>query len=140
MHHKWQSNDVQFLRYGARQTEFYVDLDHFLPFYSPNITENQNFEKTKKAWRYYHFTYMYHKWQAYDVWLLRFAVWQTEFCVVSNQNFEKMEEKKNTHTHTPGDITILHMGNMNENHDMWFLRHGLWQTEFFVILGHFLLF
>ena len=39
-----------------------------------------------------------------------------------------MEEKKthtHTRTHTPGDITILHMGNMNENRDIWFLRHGL---------------
>ena len=32
---KWQSYDVWFLRYGARQTEFFVILDYFLPFYKP---------------------------------------------------------------------------------------------------------
>ena len=49
VHHKWQSYDVWFLRYGARQTEFFVILDRFLPFYPPNDPENKNFEKTKKA-------------------------------------------------------------------------------------------
>ena len=47
--HKWQSYDVWFLRYGAWQTEFFVTLDCFFPFYPPNNTENQNFEKMKKA-------------------------------------------------------------------------------------------
>ena len=45
---KWQSYDVWFLRYGAWQTEFFVILDHFLPFYPPNNPKNQNFEKMKK--------------------------------------------------------------------------------------------
>ena len=31
-----------------RQTEFFVHLGHFLPFYLPNNLENQNFEKKKK--------------------------------------------------------------------------------------------
>ena len=43
LHHKWQSYDVWFLRYGAWQTEFFVILDHFLPFCSPIDPENQNF-------------------------------------------------------------------------------------------------
>ena len=44
------SYEVQFLRYRARQ-QFFVILDHFLPFYPqpPNNPENQNFEKTKKT-------------------------------------------------------------------------------------------
>ena len=45
VHHKWQSNDVWFLRYWARQTDFFVILDHFLPFYPPNKTKYQNFKK-----------------------------------------------------------------------------------------------
>ena len=49
VYHKWRSYDVWFLRYGARQTEFFVILDHFLPFYPPNNPENQNFEKIKKT-------------------------------------------------------------------------------------------
>ena len=61
VYHKWQSYDVLFLRYGVQQTEFFVILDHFLPFYSPNNSKNQNFQKTKKMpgdiiiLRYYHY-------------------------------------------------------------------------------------
>ena len=136
MHHKWQSYDVWFLRYGAQQTECFVILDHFLPFYPlmdpqnqnfrkmnntpediiilqmctindshkmygswdmkcnrhnflffallpPNNPKNQNFEKLKKnAWRYYHFTHLYHNWQSNDVWFLRYWAQQTDFFVI----------------------------------------------------------
>ena len=59
VYHKWKSYDVWFLRYGAWQTEFFVILDHFLPFYPNNNPKNQNFEKNeKKAWRYYHVTHV----------------------------------------------------------------------------------
>ena len=33
LHHKWLSYDVWFPRYGARQTEIFVILDHVLPFH-----------------------------------------------------------------------------------------------------------
>ena len=33
----------------ASATEFFVILDHFLPFYPPNNPKNQNFEKMKKT-------------------------------------------------------------------------------------------
>ena len=36
VYQKPQSYGVQFLRYKVRQTEFFVILGHFLPFYSPN--------------------------------------------------------------------------------------------------------
>ena len=86
LHHKWQSYDVWFLRYEAWQTEFFVILDHFLPFYSPNNWKNQNFEKIKKsAWRNYHFTQVYHKWPSYDVSFLRYEAWQTEFLLNLDQ-------------------------------------------------------
>ena len=49
VHHKWQSYDVWFLRYGVQRTEFLVILDCFLPFYPPNNPKNQNFEKMKKS-------------------------------------------------------------------------------------------
>ena len=32
-----------------RQTEFFVIMDRFLPFYPPMDPENQNFEKMKKT-------------------------------------------------------------------------------------------
>ena len=89
VHHKWQSYDVWFLRYGAWWTEFFVILDHFLHFYPPNNTKSQNFEKIfKNTWRYYHFTDVYHEWQSHDVW-------------------------------TPGDIITLHMCTVNDNHMMY---------------------
>ena len=54
--------DLWFLRYGAWQTEVFVILDSFLPFYPSNNLKNQNFEKmNKNTWRYYHFTHVYHK-------------------------------------------------------------------------------
>ena len=31
-----------------QQTDFFIILDHFLPFYPPNNPKNQNFEKLKK--------------------------------------------------------------------------------------------
>ena len=43
-------HEVWFLRYGVRQTEFFVILGYFLPFYPPNDPENQNFEKMKCCW------------------------------------------------------------------------------------------
>ena len=37
----------------------------------------------------------------------------------------------------PWDIILLHMCTINEDH-IWFLKYKAQQTEFFVILGHFL--
>ena len=42
---KNNNNDLWFLIYHARQTEFFVILGYFLPFYPSNNLENQNFEK-----------------------------------------------------------------------------------------------
>ena len=61
-------------------------FDHFVsfsPFFCPNNSDNQNFEKMKKekkTWRYYHFTHVYHKWQSYDEWFLRYGMqWTVDF-------------------------------------------------------------
>ena len=48
VYHIWKSYDIRVLRYGARQTEFFLILDHFLPFYPPKNPEKQNFEKNQK--------------------------------------------------------------------------------------------
>ena len=45
----YNHNDVWFLWYGVRQTEFFVIMDRFLHFYLPMDTKNQNYEKLKKA-------------------------------------------------------------------------------------------
>ena len=77
-------------------------------------SENQNFEKIlKKAWRYYHFTHVYHKLQTYHGLFLRYQGKHDRHNFLSfgpffpfyppnnlkNQNFEKIKE-------TPGEIII----------------------------------
>ena len=74
---------------------------------------------------------MHPKWKSYDVWLLRYRVWQTECFVIldrslpfyppmesENQNFENIKIM-------PGDIIILHMCIINDNHMMY----GYWDME-----------
>ena len=89
--HKFTLNEGHMM-YGSwdirHNGQFFVILGHFLPFDAPN-PKNQNFEKNKKmkkkkkkAWRYYHFTPVYHKWQSYDVLFLRYGARQTEFFVI----------------------------------------------------------
>ena len=88
--HKFTLNEGHMM-YGSwdirHNGQFFVILGHFLPFDAPN-PKNQNFEKIKKmkkkkkAWRYYNFTPVYHKWQSYDVLFLRYGARQTEFFVI----------------------------------------------------------
>ena len=62
-------DDVCFLRYEARQTEFFVILSHFLHFYTtnnPTKKKKKKFQKIKKkkkkkknAWRDHHFKQVY---------------------------------------------------------------------------------
>ena len=49
VYNKWRSYDVWFSRYKVWMTEFFLILDHFLPFYPIGNTKNQNFEKMKKT-------------------------------------------------------------------------------------------
>ena len=83
----------------------------------------------KNAQRYYHFTFVYHKWRSCDTWFLIDGAQRTEFFVIwtilcpftppntENQNFEKMKK-------LPEDIIILHMCTINEkSYDVSFLRY-----------------
>ena len=124
---KWQLYDVWFLRYEAWQTEFFAILDHFLPFYPPNNSKNENFEKLKKnTWRCYHFSLctingnhmMYGFWDiACDGCNCSFS-FCTSFCpftpltCLKNENLKKMKK-------TPGDIIILHQCTKNHNHKLY---------------------
>ena len=87
------------------ETEFFVVLDHFLPFYPPNNLKIKILKKWKKSSGDIIILYMHHKWQTY-VWLLRYGAQQTEFFVIldrfltfyppkdpENQNFEKAKKK-----------------------------------------------
>ena len=49
MHRTWRSYHVWFLRYVARQTEFFFFFDHFLSFYSPlQHRKSKSWKKRKK--------------------------------------------------------------------------------------------
>ena len=61
MYHKWQSHDVQFLRYGAWLTRFFLILGHFCCFTTITMQKIKILKKRKKnknAWRYYPFTHV----------------------------------------------------------------------------------
>ena len=101
----------------------------FCPFTTPppsrhGLRKSKFWKNGKLAWRY-HFTQVYHKWQWYDVWLLRYEAWVTNFFVIldhflsfylpnnpRNQNFEKLKK-------TPGDITILQKCIKNNDHMLY---------------------
>ena len=82
-YHKWQSYDVLFLRYEVWQTNFFVILDCFLPFYPlpppptpPTLTTQKlkfwkNWKKT--SWRYHHFTQVYQKSWSYAILFPRYG-------------------------------------------------------------------
>ena len=110
----------------------------FCPF-----TEKSKFWKKEKAWSH-HLTLVYHKWQSYDVvWFLRYKVQWTELFGEYFLPFRPplqtwkikilIKWKKNSWRYYH-----LYHKCINENHDIWFLRYGMWQTEFFLTLDHFL--
>ena len=49
VYHKWKSYDVWFLRYGARQTGFFLFLNNFLPFCPPLTTQKIKIWKKKSG-------------------------------------------------------------------------------------------
>ena len=77
-HHKWQSLDAWFPRYGVWQN-FLSLWAIFCPFTPLGIQKIKILKNWKNPWRYYPFTNAYHKWQSYDVWFLRYGVQRTEF-------------------------------------------------------------
>ena len=150
VYQKLQSYHVQFLRYGMRQTEFFVILGHFLPLHLlPNDPENQNF---KKEWKkcleissfYTYIRTINEDHIIYGSWNKRcdrqkFLSFWAIFCPFSppdnqeNQNF-KTEKKK-----TPGNVIILHICTINDNYMM---MYGSWDMQcdkrnIFVILDCF---
>ena len=142
MYQKSQSYDVKLQRYKVRQTEFFIILGHFLPFYSPcNDPKNQN------SWRYYPFIHIYmctinEDHMIYGSWnkrcnrqeFLWFRVICCPFSPLTTQKIKILKFRK-----TFGDMIILYICNINDNH----VRYGSWDMEpnrqpFFVILDHFL--
>ena len=102
----------------------------FCPFTPVTTQKIKILKKWNKSWRYY-FTHVYHNWQSCDEWFLRYGARRKKVFVIfdcflrfyppkkpENQNFEKMKK-------SPGDIIILHMCTINDNHMMY----GFWDME-----------
>ena len=116
---------------GVQRTEFFVILDRFLPFYSPNSLKNQNFEKMKKiTWRCYPFTQVFHKWLS---WCIvpetssatdNFLSFWTIFCPFTPYQLEKSILWKNKKK-TTVNVILLHRCTLNDNHMMY----GFWDTK-----------
>ena len=87
--------------------QFFIILGLFCQFTLLTTQKTKLKKKEKTTWNYYHFTLVYHKWQSYNVWFLKYGAWQQiEFCSISNhflpfyptnnlknQNFEKVFKK-----------------------------------------------
>ena len=119
MYHKWRLYDVCFLRYGARQTEFFVILDHFLPFYPTKQSKKSKIWKKEKnsvpelmvicytvpeIWRVTNAIFIFH---------LFWAI----FCSFTPLTARKIKILKKWNN-TPG-IIILHMCTKNYDHMMY---------------------
>ena len=79
VHHKSRSYDVWFLRYKMQRTKFLSFWTIFCPLTLPTTQKIKVLKDKKRAWRYYHFTLVYHIWRSYDVWFLTYQVQQTYF-------------------------------------------------------------
>ena len=129
VYHEWKSYDVCLLRYKAWQTELFVILDHFFPF-TPLTTHKI---KILKKWKKppgdiitLHMCPINDNHMMYNSWNMKHD--DRIFCHFGpflpfypcnnpkNQNFEKLKK-------TPGDIIILHMCAINDNHMMY----GSWE-------------
>ena len=131
MYHKWKSYDVWFLRYGVCDRQNFLSFWTVFSPFSPLTTQKiKNFEKITKAWINYHFTHVYHKWQLYDVWLLRYWAQQTEYFVILDHfcpfiplTIQKIKILKKWKK-TLQDIIILHKCTVNGN-DMMYGSSGM---------------
>ena len=122
------------------ERQFFVIFGHFLPSNTPNNPKYQNFEKTKKKSE----DIILHMCITNDNHIMcgvlqRFLSFWTIFCPFNPLTTQKIKILKTMKKH-PGDIIILHVYHKWKSYHVWFLRYGAWQTYFFVILGHFLLF
>ena len=107
LHHKWQSYDAWFLRYVTQQNflSFWTVFCPFTPPWTQKSKFWKNEEKKKTPEDIIVLQNVYHKWQPYDVWFLRYGMQKTGFLVIldcflpfypsnnpKNQNFEKWKK------------------------------------------------
>ena len=119
------------MKYSSWDTEldriFSVILGYFLSFYPPTPYQPRKpkfWKNETSIWRCHPFKLVQQKIRSYDVYLLRHAVRHIKFFVIqiifcsftllrtSKLTFGKMEK-------TPGDIILLHMCTINQDHMMY---------------------
>ena len=100
-----------------QQTEIFVILGPFLPIYFTN-QKIKILKKWKNSWRYFHFTFVYHEWQSYNVWFLRYGVQQAKSFLILD-HFLSFYWKNKILKKKPGDIISLHLCTTNDNHMMY---------------------
>ena len=119
LHKKWQSYDVWFLRHGARQTEFFVIQDCFLPFYpymDPKKSKLWKNEKIPeniiilKRCNINDSHMIYGSWDMECNWQHFLSFWAV-FCPFTPLTTQKTK--------------ILHRCTINEN----YMMYGSWDTE-----------
>ena len=134
------------------QTEYFVILDHFLPFYPPNNLKNQHFEKMKKATRDVN-TFDTYVQKITIIWYMLPDIWSAKDRIFSNfrpsfallpppsissqprkSKFLKNEKITWIYYH------FTYVYHKWPSYNAWFLRCGAQKTELFVILNHFLQF
>ena len=96
----------------------------FCPFTPLTIQKIKILKKWKKLLEILSFTQVYHKWQSYDIWFLRYELQQTDFfghlwpffalLPPKNEKITKLKKKK-----TPGDIIILYKCSKNHDHRLY---------------------
>ena len=111
-------------------------------FFALSLT-TQKTKFLKWTQRRYHFTYVSHKWQSYDVWFLKYGArrkllsfWAL-LCPFTPPTIWKKNKilKNGKNTWIYHHCTLVY--HKWRSYDAWFLKHGAWQTHFFVILDHF---
>ena len=97
----------------------------------PNNPENQHL---KKAWRYYPFTHVYHKWRSYDVWFLRYGAWQTEIFVIwaifflfTSLTTRNIKILKNKQKKPKTSADFVQCRKSAWSYAILFLRYGVWR-------------
>ena len=122
MYQKPQSYEVHLLRYRVRQTEFFVIMDHFLPFHPPNITIIR--------------CMLPEKWNMTNIIFCHFGPFFAFLPHYWSQKQNLGINVKKTWRYYP----ITHVYHKWRSYDVCFLKYKAQQTEFFLILDHFLLF
>ena len=145
MHLKWQSYDVWFLWYQAWQTEFFVILGRFLPFYPLTIQKIKILKKWKKMPEdiiLLHMCSINDNHMMYGSWVIdhnqhNFLSFWTIFCAfipLTTKKIKTLKKWKKPWRY----YYFTQVYHKWQSSDVWFLRYEVWWTEFFVILDWFL--